>query len=320
MRVLLAEDDRASRMILLQLLDKWGCDVQMVEDGGAAWNILQSSGGPRLVLLDWMMPGLSGLDICRKLRARHEERYVYAILLTARSEQQDIVEGLQSGADDYLTKPYDPAELHARLRIGERILKMQDDLIQARELVRFKSTHDLLTGAWSRDVLLDTLERELDRARGELHPLGVMLAAFDNFRHVNDAKGIYAGDEALQGAVRRILTSVRGFDTVGRLASEEFMILLPGCDNVATRDKAEEIRKTICSAPVPTSAGPVNLTLSLGALSTWRNEFPNAASLLRTANAAVQRAKENGRNRVEMCALSSVNRVVTVDAEMSRVE
>ncbi|MGB7562966.1 MAG: diguanylate cyclase, partial [Candidatus Acidiferrales bacterium] len=281
MRVLLAEDDRASRLMLLPLLEKWGCDVQMAENGAAAWAALQSNGSPRLALLDWMMPGLSGLDICKKLRARREERYIYAILLTARTDQRDIVEGLESGADDYLTKPYDPAELRARLRIGERILKMQDDLIQARELVRFKSTHDLLTGAWSRDVLLDMLERELDRASGELHPLGVMLAAFDNFTNVNDAKGIYAGDEALQGAVRRILTSVRGFDTVGRLASEEFMILLPGCDTSATRDKAEEIRKTICAAPVPTSAGPVSLTLSVGALSTWRHDLPTAAAVLR---------------------------------------
>ena len=320
MRVLLAEDDRASRAVLLQLLDKWGCDVQVAEDGATAWKVLQSNGSPRLVLLDWMMPGLSGLDICKKLRARHEERYVYAVLLTARTEQRDIVEGLESGADDYLTKPYDPAELHARLRIGERILKMQDDLIQARELVRFKSTHDLLTGAWSRDVLLDTLERELDRARGEVHPLGVMLAAFDNFRRVNDAKGIYAGDEALQGAVRRILTSVRGFDTVGRLASEEFMILLPGCDTSATRDKAEEIRKTVCGAPVSTSAGPVNLTLSVGALSTWRNELPTAAAVLRTASAAVRRAKEAGRNRVELCSLSSANCTVTPETEMTRAE
>ncbi|HEV2288767.1 MAG TPA: diguanylate cyclase [Candidatus Acidoferrales bacterium] len=320
MRILLAEDDRNSRMMLLELLDKWGCDVQIAENGAEAWNVLQSSGSPRLVLLDWMMPDLSGLDICRKLRARREERYVYAILLTGRTAQTDIAEGLRSGADDYLTKPCDPAELRARLGIGERILKMQDDLIQAREIVRFKSTHDLLTGAWSRDVLLDRLERELDRAQGEFHPLGVMLIAFDNFRQVNNAKGIYAGDEALQGAVRRILTSVRGFDTVGRLASEEFMILLPGCDTVATRDKAEEIRKTVCSAPVPTSAGPVNLTLSVGALSTWRNELPTAAAVLRSANAAAQCAKKNGRNRVELCSLSVASRAVTDDIEMSRVE
>ncbi|MGH9711329.1 MAG: response regulator, partial [Candidatus Acidiferrales bacterium] len=200
MKVLLVDDDPVSRMWLLPLLDKWGCDVQVARDGASAWTALQAADCPRLVLMDWMMPGVSGVEVCRKLRARHAEPYTYVILLTARNDQQDVIEGLESGADDYLTKPCNPAELRARIRIGERILQMQGDLIQARELVRFKSTHDLLTGAWSRGSTLDMLERELSRAKREKHPLGLILIDFDHFKNINESMGQLAGDEVLREA------------------------------------------------------------------------------------------------------------------------
>lgn len=134
MKVLLVDDDPVSRLLLVPLLGKWGCDVQVARDGTAAWAALQAPDCPHLVLMDWTMPGLSGVEICWKLRARNVEAYTYVILLTARHNQQDVIEGLESGADDYLTKPCNTPELRARIRIGERILQMQADVIQAREL------------------------------------------------------------------------------------------------------------------------------------------------------------------------------------------
>ena len=300
MKVLLVDDDPISRLLLLPLLDKWGCEVQVAKDGTAAWEALQAPDSPRLVLMDWMMPGLSGVEICRKLRARSVEAYTYVILLTARDNQQDIIEGLESGADDYLTKPCNTPELRARIRIGERILQMQADVIQARELVRFKSTHDSLTGAWSRGNTFDMLERELSRANREGKPLGLILIDFDHFKNINDSLGQLAGDDVLREAALRILGSIRIYDVVGRVGGEEFLLLFSGCDIAAVRNKAERIRSIIAGSPFNTTSASVPLTVSLGAFSAAPSEFHTSESVMRSLNAALHRAKELGRNRVEM--------------------
>ncbi|MGH9732773.1 MAG: GGDEF domain-containing response regulator [Candidatus Acidiferrales bacterium] len=300
MKVLLVDDDPISRLLLLPLLDKWGCEVQVEKDGTAAWDALQSPDSPRLVLMDWMMPGLSGVEICRKLRARSVEAYTYVILLTARDNQQDVIEGLESGADDYLTKPCNTPELRARIRIGERILQMQADLIQARELVRFKSTHDSLTGAWSRGNTFDMLERELSRANREGKPLGLILIDFDHFKNINDSLGQLAGDDVLREAALRILGSIRIYDVVGRVGGEEFLLLFSGCDTAAVRNKAERIRSIIADSPFKATSASIPLTVSLGAFSAAPSEFHTSESVMRSLNAALYRAKELGRNRVEM--------------------
>ena len=300
MKVLLVDDDPVSRLLLMPLLDKWGCEVQVAKDGSAAWAALQAPESPRLVLMDWIMPGLSGVEVCQKLRARNAEAYTYVILLTARQNQQDVIEGLESGADDYLTKPCNTSELRARIRIGERILQMQSDLIQARELVRFKSTHDSLTGAWSRGNTFDMLERELSRANREGKPLGLILIDFDHFKNINDSLGQLAGDDVLRQAALRILGSVRIYDIVGRVGGEEFLLLFSGCDTTAIRNKAERIRGMIAGSPFKTASGAVPLTVSLGAFSAAPGEFHTSESVIRSLNAALYRAKELGRNRAEM--------------------
>ena len=300
MKVLLVDDDPVSRLMLLPLLDKWGCDVQVAQDGASAWAALQAVECPRLVLMDWMMPGLSGLEVCKKVRARHAEPYTYIILVTARTDEQDVIEGLESGADDYLTKPCNPLQLRARIRTGERILQMQADLIQARELVRFKSTHDLLTGAWSRGATLDMLARELSRGKREDRALGLILIDLDDFKNINDTLGQFTGDEVLRSAALRVLSSVRTYDVVGRFAGDEFLILLPGCDAVATRAKAERIRQVIGGSALGTAARPVSLTASFGVLSASPGDSPTPESTLRAINIALYRAKEGGRNRVEL--------------------
>ncbi|MHB8525278.1 MAG: GGDEF domain-containing protein [Candidatus Acidiferrales bacterium] len=294
------DDDPVSRLMLLPLLDKWGCDVQVAQDGASAWAALQAVESPRFVLMDWMMPGLNGLEVCKKVRARHAEPYTYIILLTARSDEQDVIEGLESGADDYLTKPCNPLQLRARIRTGERILRMQADLIQARELVRFKSTHDLLTGAWSRGATLDMLARELSRGKREDRALGLILIDLDAFKNINDTLGQFTGDEVLRSAALRILSSVRTYDVVGRFAGDEFLILLPGCDAAATRAKAERIRQVIGGSALGTAARPVALTASFGVLSAGPGDSPTPESTLRAINIALYRAKEGGRNRVEL--------------------
>ena len=165
MKILLADDEPVSRRMLQGLLTKWGYEAITAEDGDAAWKILRSPEAPRMALLDWMMPGQNGVDVCRALRKLRPEPYTYILLLTAKDTAESVVEGLESGADDYLIKPFNPQELKARIRVGLRLLNLEDNLVQARESMRFKATHDPLTGLWNRGAIMETLEKEVFAAK-----------------------------------------------------------------------------------------------------------------------------------------------------------
>lgn len=168
------------------------------------------------------MPGLDGPGVCRSDRKRKDQSYVYMILLTSKEKKEDVVAGLESGADDYLTKPFDPEELKARLRTGMRILDLEDRLIEAREEMRFQATHDSLTSLWNRGVIMELLGRELARSRREAKCTAILLGDLDHFKHINDTYGHLAGDEVLRETARRLVSSVRSYDFVGRLAAKNF--------------------------------------------------------------------------------------------------
>src|SRR5271170_5917646 len=264
-RVLIAEDDPVSCHLLKSFLLKWDYDVAVVTDGMAALKILEGDDTPRLAVLDWMMPGMEGVQICQRIRERKNRPYVYLLLLTARNEKQDVLRGLELGADDYLTKPFDSEELHARLMVGERILNLQDDLIAAREELRFRATHDVLTGISNRGSVMDALRNELSRQAREQRPFGVILVDIDHFKNVNDTYGHLCGDEVLQAVTRRMKDCIRPYDTVGRYGGEEFLILASNADQAGTLALAERVRGVIESKPVVTQAGEVRITASLGA-------------------------------------------------------
>src|SRR5271169_489306 len=216
MRILIADDEPVSRRMLQAMLAKWGYNVVSAADGDAAWEMLKSPDPPRMALLDWMMPGQNGVDVCRALRKLRPEPYTYILLLTAKNAKESVVEGLESGADDYLTKPFHPQELKARLRVGLRLLDLEDTLVEAREAMRFKATHDALTGVWNRGTILETLEREITRSRREGASLGVLIGDLDHFKSVNDTYGHLAGDDVLREVTRRMQAEVRAYDAVGR--------------------------------------------------------------------------------------------------------
>src|SRR3984885_3495889 len=249
-RVLIAEDDAVSRHVLKSFLHKWNYDVTAETDGAAALRILESDDSPRLAVLDWMMPGMEGVQICQRIRERKKGPYIYVLLLTARSEKRDLLRGLELGADDYLTKPFDSEELRARLLVGERILSLQDDLIAAREELRFRATHDVLTGIFNRGTVMEALQTELSRQVRERRPCGVILVDIDHFKQVNDTHGHLIGDEVLQVVARRLKQCVRPYDTVGRYGGEEFLIIASAADERGTLALAEKIRSSLESTPV----------------------------------------------------------------------
>ena len=300
MKILIAEDEPVSRRMLQGVLTRWGYEVISVEDGNAAWERLNTADAPRIALLDWMMPGQNGIDVCREMRRHRPEPYTYILLLTAKDAKESVVEGLESGADDYLTKPFHFEELKARLRVGLRLLELEDTLVQAREAMRFKATHDALTRVWNRGAILEMLDREINRSQREGLSLGILIGDLDHFKAVNDTHGHLAGDSVLQEVTRRIQAAIRLYDAVGRYGGEEFLILLPGCDAAATMDKAEQLRNAIVQRPIETPAGLLRVTISLGAVSTANWPLDTASQILHMADAALYHAKQEGRNRVVM--------------------
>jgi len=298
-KILIADDDKLSRRILKTTLEKMGYDVVSVEDGITAGRILSQPEAPRLALLDWMMPGMDGLDVIRAVRRLTDAPYVHMILLTSRQSKEDIIAGLESGADDYLTKPFDPEELRARLRTGERILELEDNLVQAREEMRFKATHDPLTSLWNRGMILEILQREVARARrdGEKGGVTLVLGDVDHFKKVNDTYGHAIGDEVLREVAYRLGDAVRSYDAVSRYGGEEFLIVLNGCRTTLGTKRAEDIRCAIHDHPVETAAGPVPISMSLGVATTEDWHDLHAEQLVREADVALYRAKELGRDR-----------------------
>jgi two-component system, cell cycle response regulator len=297
-----AEDDAMFRKILQTWLENWGYKVTLAEDGAKAWEILQRPIPPQLLILDWMMPAIHGVELCHRVREQNRSPYQYILLATAKDAKQDLVQGLEAGADDYLTKPFDKSELRARLRAGNRILTLQDGQIQAQELLRFQATHDLLTGVWNRGAILETLRRELDRAARSRTATGIMMLDIDHFKAVNDTYGHLAGDRVLMEVTQRILRAVRAYDAVGRYGGEEFLIVLPGCTREQINQGSERVRSAVDSGPILLDGGPLSVTVSIGAAVTT-GAVISETEMLAAADAALYRAKDIGRNRAVLSDL-----------------
>lgn len=295
-KILIAEDDPVSQRMLQSFLTKWGYEIIAVSSGTEALRVLEGPDAPPLAVLDWMMPGMEGPEICREIRKDPERPYTYVLLLTARTQKEDLLKGLEAGADDYLTKPFDVQELRARLHVGRRILDLQHHLLAATDELRFRASHDMLTGIPNRGTILEAVNRERARQIRDGGSFGVILADLDHFKAVNDTHGHLAGDIVLKEAACRMRACVRSYDSVGRYGGEEFLIVVPTGDGNSTAAVAERVREAISEKPVMTESGPISVTASLGiAVSIDRD----AKEVLRSADEALYCAKARGRNRVE---------------------
>jgi two-component system, cell cycle response regulator len=297
MKVLIAEDDTISRKLMKNILARSGYDVVISRNGQEAWDILQGNDRPYLVISDWMMPKVSGVDLCRKIRSADWPRYIYFIITTTKGQKENVIEGLEAGADDYIIKPFDPEELKYRAKIGERILALENRIMQL-------ACSDPLTDVLNRRAFFERLEEEIQRTFRDGSDLAVILTDIDKFKKINDQFGHQVGDYVLQHFARELKACSRPYDFVGRYGGEEFVVGLPDTDSLTGRIAAERVRKRIASLKLvlPDTQQTIGLTASFGVATIGDVSDNHAAQIVAQADKAMYQAKQNGRNRV--CVIS----------------
>jgi two-component system cell cycle response regulator len=293
MKVLIADDDPLSLLYLQDTLQDWGYEVETVADGKSACDRLQQPDAPMLAVIDWMMPGMDGIDVCRLIRGRVKDRYIYLIMLTSRSQTEFVVEAMNAGADDFIGKPFNVEELQVRIRAGRRISELEQKL-------RLKASHDALTGIYNRGAIIDILEKELERLGRERQPVALIFADLDHFKRTNDVYGHLAGDAVLREVTRRVGAVLRPYDSLGRYGGEELLIVLPACDAAGALEVAERVRAAVAAQPVATEFGAIPSSLSIGVAIARGGRGLSCSGLIQLADAALYRAKEGGRNRIEL--------------------
>lgn len=292
MDVLVADDDEISRLKTTRTLHQWGYNVIEATDGDEALQIMLQPDAPRLVIVDWMMPKMSGIELCRAIRETETDKpYTYILLLTGRSSKDDLIEALSAGADDFINKPFDIDILRARILVGVRILTLHSRL-------HHTATHDALTGLLNRGAILELLKKSFARAERTEEHLCVILIDLDFFKSVNDTYGHLAGDSVLKQVGARLLSCVRGYDEVGRYGGEEFIIVVHGIPLENAASLAERIRSKFEEEPIFFNDSHLIVTLSLGLSQYDKTTHEGIEQLLHQADIALYKAKDSGRNRV----------------------
>ena len=299
--ILIADDDLTTRSILTGIIKKWGYEPLVVKTGREAWEILQQPDSPLLVILDWMMPEMDGPEVIRQVRARGGDRPPYIILLTSRDEKSDIFSGLESGANDYIKKPFEPEELYARIRVGQRTIDLQTSLYEAKLTLEHLATHDPLTGTLNRRAIFEQFSRELYRARrGGYDHIGKKLCVgyfdIDHFKTVNDTHGHQAGDDILCGIADLLNKQLRAYDLFSRLGGDEFLLIAPEISEQNYKLLFDRLINTVASTPFKTVSGDISVTISLGVVGADLDCTED--HILSIADEAMYRSKHAGGNCV----------------------
>lgn len=301
--VLVVEDNHFLRHVLCNLLQEDGNAVTAVADGEAALAHLRQDPCP-IVITDWVMPGMDGLELCRAIRSLEQDCYTYIILLTAQESKADLVTGLEAGADEYLIKPINEAELRARLKIAKRILNLERSLKQSLEELKHLSVKDPLTELYNRRFLAERLPQEIKRAARYGRNLSLIMLDIDHFKRINDNFGHFAGDGVLKLCAGMLQEAIRqDVDWAARYGGEEFLLILPETDHAGALVVAERLRERFAGAPMAVGEFEIGMTASFG-VSTWphnRRGALGAEALLEAADRALYQAKKTGRNKV--CSL-----------------
>ena len=300
--ILIAEDNPVSGKMLEKIFVQEGHKVIIAENGRVAMEKFNNKFCP-IVITDWMMPEMNGLELCRAIRSGDRQSYVYIILVTANNEKQKVVTGLEAGADDYITKPYNPAELIARLNTGIRFLRLEESLKKANEEIRKLSIKDSLTGSYNRAFISQHLPKELKRAIRYNRPLSLIFCDIDHFKRINDTFGHNVGDQVLKELIRIISNAIRmNMDWIGRYGGEEFIVVLPETDIHGAYFIAERLRKKVEAMVVKTMGETISITASFG-VSEFNHETGYEVcgyeELINVADQYMYQAKNEGRNMVK---------------------
>jgi two-component system chemotaxis response regulator CheY len=306
-RILIADDDGTSRLLLKAMATKLGHECLVATDGTSAWDLLSAEGFD-VLLTDWMMPGLEGPELCRRVRQEQNGRYVYIVMITGLGNPEQVLQGMSAGADDYLIKPVDPFAVQTRLVAAERVTGLHRQVESFRAQLEHanlellgRSLTDALTGLGNRRRMDEDLTSAHARAGRDQHPYSIALFDIDHFKLYNDHYGHLAGDEALRQVARCLNHTVRSGERVYRYGGEEFLLLLPSCDMQDATATADRLRREIAGANVPHNARPTNppvVTLS-GGVATWTpGSSLSVTELLDQADHALFEAKSAGRNRI----------------------
>lgn len=287
MKILIADDDPISLLYLQDTLQDWGYEVVTARDGDAACKTLLEPGAPTIAILDWMMPGMDGIDICRSLRSMGGTRYTYLIMLTSNDTAEDLIEAMHAGADDFIAKPFDPDQLEARISAGKRIAELETRL-------REKTKIDGPAGMYNRDAIIDLLRNELSRKQRSRLPVSLLLASVGPVQ----AEGVTAEQMLLQETGLRIARILRPYDVLGAYTANQALVVLPDCDLISAREVAERTRAVMTDRPVVTFSASIQLTASIGVLTVPADAVWSVDDVLRRIELALADAIAAGPNAI----------------------
>jgi two-component system cell cycle response regulator len=319
MKVLIADDSATSRKLLWGTLKRWGYEVVVAEDGQEAWAILSGEDPPPLAILDWVMPHLTGIEVCRKVRETRREPYTYILLLTSKNTKEETVEGMESGADDYIVKPFHEHELQVRLRAGKRIVDLQMDLLNAREELRERAEKDLLTLLPNRSAIQTILDEEISRCHRDQRSVGIIILDLDHFKSINDTYGHFAGDAVLRETAHRFRANMRPYDRIGRYGGEEFLVVLPNSDLEQTVQQADRMRMILAHKPMYVDGKELTVTASFG-VTVSDGTDRSSDQYVRVADQALYRAKHEGRNCVSNLLLDEATAIHRLGKKSGRAQ
>jgi len=295
--ILVADDDLITRRIIEKTLVKWGYEPILCSNGKEALELLLRADGPTIAILDWMMPGLEGVQVCRRIRKSEREGYVYLMLLTSKQTKEDLLAGLEAGADAYLTKPFDPDELKLRLNAGIRILDSRAQNVR-REDRQSPAVYDFASHLWSDEAIIDALRRELAFSQRDGSGVGAVLVRVADVEAIREKLGDGAVESSLKEITRRMIAAVRPYDYVGTHGPDCFLVVVRSCNKVETLVVAERLRSAVSAERVWTDEGAFPISIALGATVATGSARTSVQAILQAAETAVRRALGQGANRV----------------------
>lgn len=289
MNILIVEDEPVTRMLISSSVKNWGYEVSQVESAEQALAFLNKNEDFYIILTDWSLPGMSGLEMAQHIRVDSDEPK-YIIMLTNKSNEEDLIEAMEAGVDDYVTKPFSPGELRVRLRAGHRIIEQTQKL-------KFLANFDELTGIWNRRMIVTQMRIEWNRHLREEHTCSILMLDIDHFKLVNDTYGHAGGDEALRVFSEILRENVRPYDLVGRFGGEEFVVLLPNTNKLEAKEVAERVRVEVESKIIHIkNDSSFNITVSIGVAEQEPTD-KDVQELIGKADSALYFAKKEGRNQ-----------------------